>query len=95
LDGFLTDLLYKKWTSFIKIRFYVECFLYAFYYILIATTIFMKRTYYDYLNANNHTMDVPPENSKTLLPEFQCAYKFPLDEAKNNYVNNLDNTFTC
>jgi hypothetical protein len=86
LEGFLTDLLYKKWTTFVKIRFYVECLLYAFYYILIATTIFMKRTYYDYLIKNNHTMTVAPENSTTLLPEYQCAYKYPLDEPKDNYV---------
>jgi hypothetical protein len=51
----------------------------------------MKRTYYDFLNANNHTTPIPPENSKTLLPEYQCAYKYPLDEPKNNYVIILSN----
>lgn len=38
------------------LRFYLEAIFYAIYYILIFVTIFLKRTYYDYLISNNCTL---------------------------------------
>jgi len=53
LDGLLHNLLYKKWHSFIKKRFYFELIFFTIFYILCSISLLLKREYHNKLVANN------------------------------------------
>jgi hypothetical protein len=73
LEGFLTNVLQKKWHTYLRLRFYIEVAVFACFFLLSGLTIFMKRIHFDWLVSNNYTNN--SENGENeLLEQNQCAY---------------------
>ena len=99
IDGFLSDLLNKKWNNYVKLRFYVELLLFVAYFLVCFASIFMNRSYFSFLerrDSENKIIDAHYSSnftpciystsiSRTLTDECKCAYLFPIDPAR--YVN--------
>ncbi|CAF0724642.1 unnamed protein product [Brachionus calyciflorus] len=77
LEGFLTNLLHKKWVTFVKYRFYLEVVIFALFFIINAVAIFLKRDYYNHLTLENCTID---DEGNRLKPNCSCAYLNPIDD---------------
>lgn len=85
LEGFLVDLLTKKWRLYIKFRFYIEVIFFLVYFVLTGVTILLKRLFFDSLSSN-HCLEHEEEYT-TLAKECQCAYLMPKDD--NRYFRTI------
>jgi hypothetical protein len=61
IDGYLSDLLNKKWNNYVKLRFYVELLLFVAYFLVCFASIFMNRSYFTYLE-NRDTNELTKSN---------------------------------
>ncbi|CAF0929774.1 unnamed protein product [Brachionus calyciflorus] len=78
LEGFVVDLLNRKWNSYIKKKFYFEVVFFVIFMALSISMIIMKRLFFDYLSKEmNCTLET--DNYTKLLDECKCAYLEPND----------------
>ncbi|RNA00117.1 transient receptor potential cation channel subfamily V member 5 [Brachionus plicatilis] len=81
LEGFIVDLINKKWSSYIKHKFYFEFFFYIIYLVISIFVIWMEREYFDYLDLNLNCA-APNRTSSNLKKKCACAYLNPNDSKR-------------
>lgn len=89
LDGYLIDLLKRKWNNYVKVRFYTELVLYAIFFLLFFVCIILKRSYFDYLvktsldnKSINYNCTIISHRFTKLSDDCKCAYLYPQDPGR-------------
>jgi hypothetical protein len=81
LEGLVTDLLQKKWHSYIKNKFYFEIGFFLLYFALAMATIILKRLYFDYLEGVANCTEVI-DTYIAITERCKCAYLYPEDPVR-------------
>ena len=98
IDGFLSDLLNKKWNNYVKLRFYFELILFVSFFLICFVCVFMNRSYFDFLvrrdaDIENEMKTFHNDPNNTIFTP--CIYSTPLsrtltDKCKCAYLFPID-----